>query len=167
VAEGSRAGDGDRSLRQRSPVEANEALPGYLVAQCTGVGQSKLRKAQGTEKSGFLGNVGMSAGRKTVIKLCAYGGKSAAELVDCKAAGLRFGKKPELLSNGRRKHGRRLCLKRSWSGFLSGRHWQEKIAGLGSRVHALEDTASVGLLRSESTGSASSRQLFQPSGPGW
>ena len=103
VADGSRAGDCDRGLSERSAVEIQKAFPGGVAAQGARVGKSEFGEPQRPEERGLLHRVGMSARRKTMIKLCADCGESSAELVERKAAALSFRSNPKLPSKARRK----------------------------------------------------------------
>jgi hypothetical protein len=90
MAESGGAGDSDGGLSKRNAVEAHKALPGDLTSKSAGVGQCELREAEGTKEGCFLGGVGVSAKRKTIVEFGANRGERDAELFERKVADLRF-----------------------------------------------------------------------------
>ena len=123
MAERGGAGDGDGRLGERSSVEAEEALPGDLPSEGAGVGESEFGEMEGTEEGGFLGRIGVGAGREAMVEFCSHRGEGGAELLLGEAAGLRFRSEPELLSKARRKPGQERCLMRGRCGLLRGWQW--------------------------------------------
>ena len=56
------AGDGDGGLRERSAVEAEEALPRSFTTEGACVSESEFGQAKPAEERNLFGRVGMGAG---------------------------------------------------------------------------------------------------------